>query len=204
MAVTVQGRVCHTTTYVQATGSPGDRQLQEAQAQEGATACCLEDQCGNLLTPPRALHHTRLRWDRLTQPPGCMCVCARRRVHVCGVRMKHCHLTSGYSEQGVLATLEHVNPPWKELTLRWRDREPDPDKNGCFSNKTRLQPEQRQAFKQKPSESWLSGSLSPPHSAGTEATPDLTLLSAPRRVKTLGGPQMSLACHRCGNEVPVC
>lgn len=131
-------------------------------------------------------------------------VCVRRRVHVCGVRMKHCHLTSGYSEQGVLATLEHVNPPWKELTLRWRDREPDPDKNGCFSNKTRLQPEQRQAFKQKPSESWLSGSLSPPHSAGTEATPDLTLLSAPRRVKTLGGPQMSLACHRCGNEVPVC
>lgn len=75
MAVMVQGWVCHTTTYVQATGSPRDRQLQEAQAQEEATACCLEDQCGNLLTPPQALRHTRLRWDRLTQPPGCMCAC---------------------------------------------------------------------------------------------------------------------------------
>lgn len=42
----VQGWVCHTTTYVQATGSPRDRQLQEAQAQEEATACCLEDQRG--------------------------------------------------------------------------------------------------------------------------------------------------------------
>lgn len=61
MAVMVQGWVCHTTTYVQATGSPRDRQLQEAQAQEEATACCLEDQRGNLLTPPRALRHTRLR-----------------------------------------------------------------------------------------------------------------------------------------------
>lgn len=68
---------------------------------------------------------------------------------------------------------------WKELTLCWRDREMDPDNHGCLSNKMRLQPEQRQAFKQKPPESWLSGSLSPPHSAGTEATPDLTFLSAP-------------------------
>lgn len=224
----VQGWVCHTTTYVQATGSPGDRQLQEAQAQEEATACCLEDQRGNQLTPPRALHHTRLRWDRLTQPPGCVCayvcVCGRtetlpphewlfRTGSPCNYLASHTPWIPARLLEPMDGWLSPASPRGPLPRASGRNsrsagsgggraggHRADPGENGL--SKTRPRPEQHQAFKQKPPE-LASGSLSPPYSVGTEATPDLTLLSAPQRVQTLRGPQMSLACHRCGTEVPV-
>lgn len=82
--------VCHTTTYVQAMGTSGDRQLQEAQAPGEATACCSGDRRGNLAH---------------AQPP---------------VRVwsgNRCHLMSRRSEQGRLAACTPAQPRPSQVAL---------------------------------------------------------------------------------------